>query len=221
MTTEPTQPLTGEELDAIQQRTSAHGRGGIYGYVINDIEYQGNWVHDIRLLLAEVDRLKDQRSHARRRYHQLRQELDEAHGEVAFHHSWDGLMALVEQHYPENIFPTIAGPDQRDPGPRIVSLVRWVDRLRAELADRPSRRDLLVTEEMLRQVELNKHKAETALAAVTGERDTLAAALDQFRSFPDNPGPGTWSTSYRMGYGDAGRDVRAIAAALGEDGGSE
>lgn len=51
------QPLTGEGLDAIQQRTDAHGRG-VYGYVINDIEYQGNWVHDIHRLLAEVDRLR-------------------------------------------------------------------------------------------------------------------------------------------------------------------
>jgi chromosome segregation ATPase len=57
MTTPEPKPLTDEDLDAIQQRTDAHGRG-IYGYVINDIEYQGNWVHDIRRLLAEVDRLR-------------------------------------------------------------------------------------------------------------------------------------------------------------------
>jgi len=57
MTDHTTQPLTEEELDAIQQRTDTHGRG-LYGYVINDIEYQGNWVHDIHRLLGEVDRLR-------------------------------------------------------------------------------------------------------------------------------------------------------------------
>lgn len=49
------------------------------------------------------------------------------------------------------------------------------------------------------------------------ENTAMAATLDQFRSFPDNPGPGNWSTSYRMGYAEAARDVRAIAAALGLD----
>ena len=53
-----TSELTGDDLDAIQQRTDAFGSRGIYGYVINDIEYQGNWVHDIHRLLDEVDRLR-------------------------------------------------------------------------------------------------------------------------------------------------------------------
>ena len=47
------------------------------------------------------------------------------------------------------------------------------------------------------------------------ERDSLAASLDQFNSFPTEPGPGEWSTGYRMGYADAGKDVRALARALG------
>lgn len=46
-------------------------------------------------------------------------------------HTWDGLMALVDEHYPTDIY--LAGqPDnpERDPGPRILSLIREVDRLR-------------------------------------------------------------------------------------------
>ena len=45
-------------------------------------------------------------------------------------HTWDGLMALLDEHWPEDIFPTMEDTKGRDPGPRIVSLLRWVERLR-------------------------------------------------------------------------------------------
>ena len=51
-------------------------------------------------------------------------------------HSWRGLMALMDEHWPADIFtmgdepPT--GPG--DPGPRILALARWVDALQARLA---------------------------------------------------------------------------------------
>lgn len=45
--------------------------------------------------------------------------------------TWDGLMELLNEHWPEDIFPTLPDREDRDPGPRIVSLIRWVDRLRA------------------------------------------------------------------------------------------
>ena len=54
-------------------------------------------------------------------------------------HSWDGLMALLDEHWPTDIFPTEADRDDRDPGPRIVSLVRRVRELEgreAKLRDR-------------------------------------------------------------------------------------
>lgn len=54
----------------------------------------------IRDLLAEVDRL----------------------------HSWDGLMSLLDEHYPADIFTGSSGDD----GPRIIALTREVDRLKAE-----------------------------------------------------------------------------------------
>jgi len=48
--------------------------------------------------------------------------------EVERLHSWDGLMSLLDEHYPEDIFPTMADRDDRDPGPRIISLLRMLDR---------------------------------------------------------------------------------------------
>lgn len=49
--------------------------------------------------------------------------------------TWDGLMELLDEHWPDDIFPTTDDTDRRDPGPRIVSLIRWVDRLRAREAE--------------------------------------------------------------------------------------
>jgi hypothetical protein len=63
---------------------------------------------DVPALLAEVDRL----------------------------HSWEGLMSLLDEHWPEDIFPTVEDSGDRDWGPRIVSLLRWVDRLRTEATQR-------------------------------------------------------------------------------------
>jgi hypothetical protein len=50
------------------------------------------------------------------------------------HHSWTGLMQLLDEHWPDDIFPTKYADDpKRDAGPRIVSLMRWVDQLRRAL----------------------------------------------------------------------------------------
>jgi hypothetical protein len=50
------------------------------------------------------------------------------------HQSWAGLMALLDEHWPDDIFPTLTHDDvKRDAGPRIVSLIRWVDRLRGDV----------------------------------------------------------------------------------------
>jgi len=49
------------------------------------------------------------------------------------HHSWAGLMALLDEHWPADIFPTRHEDDpKRDAGARIVSLMRWVDQLRTD-----------------------------------------------------------------------------------------
>lgn len=60
--------------------------------------------------------------------------LKEAQAENERMHSWDGLMALLDEHWPADIFPTMDDREDRDPGPRIVSLIRWVEQLRAHSA---------------------------------------------------------------------------------------
>lgn len=135
----------------------------------------------IERLLAEIDRLR----------------------------TWDGLMSLLDEKWPEDIFPTREDDSERDPGPRIVSLLRWVDRLQTQLRNS----EQCAVRELQAQVRADDFEDEAA--RLRAENTALAAAVDQFRSFPDNPGPGNWSTSYRMGYADAGRDVRAITHALG------
>lgn len=44
--------------------------------------------------------------------------------------SWDVLMELLDKHYPADVFPTMADTPNRDPGPRIVSLIRHLDAAR-------------------------------------------------------------------------------------------
>lgn len=56
----------------------------------------------------------------------------DAAAEVERLHSWDGLMELLNEHWPDDIFPTAADREGRDPGPRIVSLLRWLDLARGD-----------------------------------------------------------------------------------------
>ena len=46
-------------------------------------------------------------------------------------HTWDGLMSLLDEHYPSDVF---VGGAESDPGPRIVGLVRELDAARARVA---------------------------------------------------------------------------------------
>ena len=142
--------LTDDDLDAIQQRTDAYGRTGPYGYVINNIEYQGNWVHDIHRLLAEVGRLRAalqvaDEIEAERESDpvvlDLRARLAETRAENTRLHTWDGLMSLLDEHWPEDLYPTREDGGDRDLGPRIVSLLRWNARLRIRLDEARERYD--------------------------------------------------------------------------------
>ena len=60
---------------------------------------------------------------------QARTLVPELVAEVEKLHSWDGLMSLLDEHWPDDIFPTTEDREDRDPGPRIVSLLRRVDML--------------------------------------------------------------------------------------------
>lgn len=52
--------------------------------------------------------------------------------EVARLQTWDGLMGTLDKLYPEDVVPTLPDSETRDPGARIVSLVRQVARLTAD-----------------------------------------------------------------------------------------
>lgn len=62
---------------------------------------------------------------------------------------WDGLMELLDRHYPIDVFPT--GPDlrNRDTGPRIVSLIRHLntERQRVTWLDKAALRQSIQTEQ--------------------------------------------------------------------------
>ena len=84
-------------------------------------------------------------------------------------HTWDGLMSLADEHYPTDIFPHLAGqPDDpdRDPGPRILLLIREVDRLRAADTDLAKARNAI---ERARVYAVNSPRISRA-----GEADLLA-----------------------------------------------
>lgn len=64
-----------------------------------------------------------------------RARIAELEAEVERFHSWAGLMSILDERYPEGIFPTEDDHQGRDSGPRIVSLLRRLDAL--EAAQRP------------------------------------------------------------------------------------
>lgn len=47
---------------------------------------------------------------------------------------WPGLAEILHHCYPEDVFPTLEDNPARDLGPRVVSLLRLLDRERAKVA---------------------------------------------------------------------------------------
>lgn len=47
-----------------------------------------------------------------------------AAAEIEFLHTWHGLMELLDEHWPSDVFPFYEDAADRDKGPRIVSLIR-------------------------------------------------------------------------------------------------
>ena len=54
----------------------------------------------------------------------LSEELDK-------HHTWDGMMELLDKHYPPSVFTGESG----DPGARIIVLARALDKANARIAE--------------------------------------------------------------------------------------
>lgn len=87
----------------------------------------------------------------------LRTELQRREVQLDRLHTWDGLMELLDEHWPTDIFPVPRGLDdaknttRRDPGVVILDLIRWVDRLSA--ARDVVRQQLEQADKQMRQVQ--------------------------------------------------------------------
>jgi hypothetical protein len=78
---------------------------------------------------TDLDYARDKIMALTRDLKQALAEQDRLVGQLDALHSWQGLMSLLDEHWPAEIFKGSSG----DPGPTIVFLVREVDRLRREV----------------------------------------------------------------------------------------
>lgn len=94
----------------------------------------GEDVEPLTLASAEEARGIPCCSTCHRRAMRFRAVLQErAEAELDRLHSWAGLMELLDEHWPESIFPTLPDSTERDAGPRIISLIRRVDAAEARI----------------------------------------------------------------------------------------
>ena len=96
---------------------------------------------------------------------------ERAEAEVERLHSWDGLMGLLDERWPDDIFPTLPDDNRRDPGPRIVSLLRWLASEREAHAGLRARLEALLPTEEYEDagVLVQPSKIRAALAPVAEE----------------------------------------------------
>jgi hypothetical protein len=100
------------------------------------------------------------------------QVIDGLRAEVNRLHSWAGVMSLLDEHYPDTIFPTLPDREGRDDGPRIVSLLRTFNIFRHEID---------AHEGELGDMRAQLTAAETDLAAANAALDSVSDLLDEAR----------------------------------------
>ena len=100
-----------------------------------------------------------------------RQDVPALLAEVKRLHSWDGVMSLLDEHYPETIWPTLPDREDRDGGARIISLIRMGNDLRRELA--AANAALTSVSDLLDQARVQRDEARAAYARMEAERDDL------------------------------------------------
>lgn len=89
---------------------------------------------DLTMEKNETSILREARGEALADAEYWRTLAEKAHVELKRLNSWEGLMSLLDQHWPEDVFPTEEADDAtRDDGARIVSLLRWVANLQTRL----------------------------------------------------------------------------------------
>lgn len=93
-----------------------------------DADPSNTFPSDVGTLLAEVKEARDDAAH-------FEAEYDDAVAELERMHSWGGLLSLMDEHWPEDVFPDRTGKPDRDTGPRLVAALRRVDRLTKALEE--------------------------------------------------------------------------------------
>ena len=78
--------------------------------------------------------------------------------------SWAGLMELLDEHWPADVFLTIEDDYKRDMGARIVALLRWVDKGKTRIKDDDTTIKRLCW--LVSQIEIQRDDARAALARV-------------------------------------------------------
>lgn len=134
---------------------------------------------------------------AERERNELRAENEQLRAELDRLHSWAGLIELLDEHWPADIFP--GGGESTDLGPRVVGLIRESDRLRAELAQlragvQATGQDQAVIEAAVEFVEHWNDRGWRTGASDATERfiNVLVAAVEaMFTPAPASPPPPT------------------------------
>lgn len=70
-----------------------------------------------------------------------RARAEAAEAELERLHSWQGLLELLDEHWPDDIFPTLTDDAERDTGPRLVSALRRADKAERKVARVEALRD--------------------------------------------------------------------------------
>lgn len=91
--------------------------------------------------------------------------------------TWDGLLSILDKHYPADIFPTLPDRVDRDPGPRIVSLIRALSAAVAE-RDRLAAAGERVREALDRVALDHRFTGEPTSPSYQGAADYIRAYLD-------------------------------------------
>jgi hypothetical protein len=111
--------------------------------------------------------------------------------EVERLHTWDGLISLLNEHWPEDIFPTEPDCDDRDSGVRLLSAVRRADRAEGRLNDTQRTLEATIDErDQLRdKVEDSAQSlgmAEWRLRERTRQRDDLLTKVEAVRALAED-----------------------------------
>lgn len=84
------------------------------------------WVDWLRLLAENVENHGEHVG-----LHGAANELERVRGELDRLHGWDGLLQLLDEHWPEDVFPRGDPKDEsRDTETRLLAAIRWIDELR-------------------------------------------------------------------------------------------